>query len=112
MMLDWNGYRKELLTRIGELSKLTPGTLHGYKALSGAGIQTNRLGAKTRELIALAVAVTTRCDGCITVHTDAALKAGASREEIAEALGVAAALNAGAALVYSARALEAVETHS
>ena len=112
MMLDWNGYRNELSTRIGELAKLTPGTLHGYKALSGAGQQTNRLGAKTRELIALAVAVTTRCDGCITVHTDAALKAGASREEIAEALGVAVAVNAGAALVYSARTLEAVETHS
>ena len=112
MMLDWNGYRNELLTRIGELAKLTPGTLQGYKALQGAGVQTNRLGAKTRELIALAVAVTTRCDGCITVHTDAALKAGASREEIAEALGVAVALNAGAALVYSARALEAVEAHS
>ena len=56
--------------------------------------KTNHLDAKTRELIALAVAVTTRCDGCITVHTDAAIKAGASKEEIAEALGVAVALNA------------------
>jgi alkylhydroperoxidase/carboxymuconolactone decarboxylase family protein YurZ len=46
------------------------------------------------------------------VNGDAALKAGASREEIAEALGVAVAVNAGAALVYSARTLEAVETHS
>src|SRR3546814_12396722 len=54
--------------------------------------------AKTRELIALSVAFTTRYDGCITVHVDAALKQGASREEIAEALGVAVALNAGAAL--------------
>src|SRR3546814_4422820 len=69
------------------------------------------LDAKTRELIALAVAVTTRCDGCITVHVDAALKQGASREEIAEALGVAVALNAGAALVYSARVMDAVAAH-
>ena len=112
MMLDWNGYRKELSTRIGELAKLTPGTLQGYKALSSARLNTNRLGAKFCELIALAVAVTARCHGCITVHTEAALKAGASREEIAEALGVAIAVNAGAALVYSARTLEAVETHS
>ena len=80
--------------------------------MSGAGAQTNHLGAKTRELIALAVAVTVRCDGCIAVHADAAIKAGATREEIAEALGVAVAVSAGAALVYSARAVEAIETHS
>lgn len=55
--------------------------------------------------------MTTRCDGCITTHVDAALKQGASREEIAEALGVAVALNAGAALVYSARVLDAVAAH-
>lgn len=110
-MLDWNEYRKELGPRIGEIGKLSPDTLKGYLALSGAGAKTNHLDAKTRELIALAVAVTTRCDGCITVHVDAALKQGASREEIAEALGVAVALNAGAALVYSARVMDAVAAH-
>ena len=110
-MLDWNQYRNELKGRIGEFGKLSPETLKGYLTLSGAGAQTNRLDAKTRELIGLAVAVTTRCDGCITVHVDAALKHGASREEIAEALGVAVALNAGAALVYSARVMDAVATH-
>ena len=108
-MLDWNEYRKELGPRIGEIGKLSPDTLKGYLALSGAGAKTNHLDAKTRELIALAV--TTRCDGCITVHVDAALKQGASREEIAEALGVAVALNAGAALVYSARVMDAVAAH-
>ena len=110
-MLDWNEYRKELGPRIGEIGKLSPDTLKGYLALSGAGAKTNHLDGKTRELIALAVAVTTRCDGCITVHVDAALKQGASREEIAEALGVAIALNAGAALVYSARVMDAVAAH-
>jgi AhpD family alkylhydroperoxidase len=110
-MLDWNGYRGELGTRIGEMGKLSPDTLRGYSVLSAAGSKTNHLDAKTRELISLAVAVTTRCDGCITVHVDAALKEGASREEIAEALSVAVALNAGAALVYSARVLDAVDAH-
>jgi AhpD family alkylhydroperoxidase len=70
-MLDWNGYRNELGTRIGELGKLSPDTVRGYSMLSAAGSKTNHLDAKTRELIALAVAVTTRCDGCITVHVDA-----------------------------------------
>lgn len=110
-MLNWTEYRKELMGRIGELGKLTPDTLTGYQALSNAGKKTNHLDAKTRELIALAVAVTTRCDGCITVHSAEALKHGANHEEIAEALGVAVALNAGAAMVYSARALDAVGAH-
>ncbi len=61
----------------------------------------------TFALIALAVAVTRQCDGCITTHTDAAIKQGATREEIVEALGVAVAVNAGAALVYSARVMDA-----
>ncbi|SPU54379.1 carboxymuconolactone decarboxylase [Bordetella trematum] len=59
-------------------------------------------------MIALAVAVTTRCDGCIAVHAAEAARHGASREEVAEALGVAVALNAGAAMVYSARVLDAL----
>ena len=106
-MLEWNDYQKQLLARIGEIDKLSPDTVRGYQALSTAGAKTGTLDAKTRELIALAVAVTRQCDGCITVHTDAAAKQGATREEIAEALGVAIAVNAGAALVYSARVMDA-----
>jgi AhpD family alkylhydroperoxidase len=111
-MMNWLQYRKGLLGRIGEIGKLSPDTLAGYQTLSGAGKKTGHLDARTRELIALAIAVTTRCDGCITVHTSEALKHGATREEIAEALGVAVALNAGAALVYSARVMDAVDEHS
>uniref|UniRef100_UPI001330AE4B carboxymuconolactone decarboxylase family protein n=1 Tax=Klebsiella pneumoniae TaxID=573 RepID=UPI001330AE4B len=66
------------------------------------------LDQKTQELISLAVAVTTRCDGCISIHSQAALKAGASREEIAAALAVAVSLNAGAAEVYSSHVMEAI----
>ncbi|SFB83383.1 alkylhydroperoxidase AhpD family core domain-containing protein [Polaromonas sp. OV174] len=110
-MLDWVGYRKELMGSIGEVGRLSPDTLKGYQVLSGAGEKTGHLDAKTRELIALAVAVTTRCDGCITVHTTQALKQGATKEEIAEALGVAVAMNAGAAMVYSARVMDAVHAN-
>jgi len=107
-MLDWNAYRAELMTRIGEIGALSPDTVRGYQALSGAAQKNGRLDPKTAELIAIAVAVTLRCDGCIAVHTNAALKHGATREDIADALGVAVALNAGAAMVYSARTLDAV----
>lgn len=110
-MFDWNAYRQELKGPMRELGRLSPDTLRGHTLLSQAGEKTGHLDRKTRELISLAVAVTTRCDGCITVHVDAALKQGASSEEIAEALGVAVAMNAGAALVYSARAMDAVASH-
>ena len=106
-MLDWNAYQQQLVANIAQIGKISPDTIRGYRELSDAGAKTGKLDAKTRELIALAVAVTRQCDGCITVHTDAAVKHGATREEIAEALGVAMAVNAGAALVYSARVMDA-----
>jgi AhpD family alkylhydroperoxidase len=108
MMLDWNEYQKQIGATLGELAKLSPDTVRGYQTLSAANAKTSHLGEKTRQLISLAVAVTTRCDGCIVFHSDAALKAGATKEEISEALGVAVAMNAGAALIYSTRVLDAV----
>ena len=74
MMLDWNDYRKQLAVGVKEVGQLSPDTIKGYVALSAAGQKTNLLGAKIRELIALAVAVTVRCDGCITVHAEAAIR--------------------------------------
>src|SRR5580698_9725804 len=107
MMLDWNEYQKQLSTTIGEIARTSPDIARGYRTLSDAASKTGKIDAKTRELIALAVAVTLRCDGCITVHTDAAAKQGATKEELIEALGIAISVNAGAALVYSARTLDA-----
>ncbi len=109
MMLDWNEYQKQLLANVAKIGRVSPDTLRGYQELSGAGKKKNILGDKMHELIALAVAVTRQCDGCITNHTDAAVKLGATKEEIVEALGVAISVNAGAALMYSARVLDAFE---
>ena len=72
MVMDWNQYHKEIGARVGDLAKLSPDTVKGYQTLSAANSQTTKLGEKTRQLISLAVAVTTRCDGCIVFHTDAA----------------------------------------
>lgn len=106
-MMDWNTYRQQVGAGVGDFAKLSPDTVRGYGALSTAGQKTGQLDARTRELIAVAVAISLRCDGCITVHTDAARKAGATEAELAEALGVAVSINAGAAIVYSTRALDA-----
>jgi AhpD family alkylhydroperoxidase len=103
MMLDWNEYRRDRPPQ--------PRHCQGLYGLNASGAKKNLLGAEVRELIALAVAVTARCDGCITVHTDAAIKNGATEDEVAEALGVAIAVNAGAALVYSTRVMDAYKSH-
>lgn len=107
MMLDWNDYHKQLAATIAVIGRINPDTVRGYRDLSSAPAKLGKLDPKTRELIALAVGITRQCDGCIVTHTDAAIKNGATREEIVEALGVAIAVNAGAALVYSARAMDA-----
>jgi AhpD family alkylhydroperoxidase len=107
MMQDWNTYRNALIERVGEFGKHNPDVLRGLDVVNGAAAKTGKLEPKVHELIALAVAVTTRCDGCISVHTRKAVEYGATLDEITEALGVAIALNAGAALVYSSRVIEA-----
>lgn len=106
MMQDWNAYRETLLERVGDYAKQSPDVMRGLATIDNAAARTGHLEPKMHELIALAVAVTTRCDGCISVHTKKAVEAGATLEEISEALGVAIALNAGAALTYSARVIE------
>jgi AhpD family alkylhydroperoxidase len=107
MMQDWNQYRSALLARVGDYARQSPDVLKGLSMIENAAGKSGYLAPKVHELIALAVAVTTRCDGCIAIHTKKAVEHGATLEEISEALGVAIALNAGPALVYSARVLEA-----
>jgi AhpD family alkylhydroperoxidase len=109
-MNDWRTYRQQLSEGVAGLAKLNPDAVKGYVILSGASQRTGHIDAKTRELIALAVAISLRCDGCIAVHSAAARKNGATREEVAEALTIAMSINAGAALVYSTRALDAFDT--
>jgi AhpD family alkylhydroperoxidase len=106
MMLDWSNYLKQTNATIAEIAATSPDIVRGYRVISDAGRKTGKLDAKTRELIALGVAVTRQCDGCINAHTQAAITAGATKEELIEALGVAITVNAGAALVYSARTLD------
>lgn len=110
MMMDWNAYRDQINAAVRQMSTANPEIVRAYAGLSAANAKSKHMDAKTRELIALAVAVTLRCDGCINAHTDAAIKAGATKEEVVDALGVAIMVNAGAAMVYSARTMDAYDT--
>ncbi len=89
------------------LRQMIPDVYKGYSALSSAAMAPGDLGVKTKELIALGISVTLRCDGCIASHARGAAIAGASREEAAEAIGVAILLNGGPGTVYGPRAFDA-----
>ena len=81
MFADWKNDVAHVKKSFGALGKKYPKMLQAYGALGAAAAEGNVLDAKTRELIALAVAVTTRCESCIGVHADEAVKAGATEEE-------------------------------
>ncbi len=106
------GQHKEILNRLTHgvltMKKLAPKATDGFLALDKAGTEAGVLDHKTKELIALALGVAARCDGCIAVHVNNCVKAGASIEEIAETLGVAVSMGGGPAMVYATRALEAL----
>ncbi|MBR7773329.1 carboxymuconolactone decarboxylase family protein [Acinetobacter nosocomialis] len=109
MSNEWTNRLTQLLKSVGNLNKANKPVAQAFHSLELATRENSVLDAKTHELISLAVAVTTRCDGCITAHAAAAKKAGATKEEVAAALGTAIALNAGAAYVYSARTMDAYD---
>jgi AhpD family alkylhydroperoxidase len=92
-----------------ELRALIPDTLQAFGGLSRAAQTPGALDRKVKELIALAIAVTVRCDACVAYHARAAARAGATRQEVAEALGVAVQMGGGPALNYGAEALGAFD---
>lgn len=89
------------------LRQAIPDVYRGYAELSKAAMAAGALDVKSKELIALAMAVSLQCDGCIASHARGAARAGASRQEVAEAIGVAVLLNGGPATVYGPRAFDA-----
>ncbi|MEV2226108.1 carboxymuconolactone decarboxylase family protein [Nocardia vinacea] len=100
--------RDELRAPTRVLRHAIPGVYAGYKQLHDAALAAGVLDAKTKELIALAIAVSKECDGCIAAHAHAAVQKGATPAEAAEAIGVTFLMNGGPATVYGARAYAAV----
>lgn len=99
---------EHIKSNMGVLAKAQPETINGFSALHSASTKPGALNSKTKELIALAIAVADRCDGCIAFHTHDALNAGATREEIIEALGVAVLMGGGPSVMYASHVLDAI----
>lgn len=100
---------KHVRNYTGQLSTALPEVMKNFYALSKASSQPGALDAKTKELIALAISVAIHCDDCIAFHTHSALKAGATKAEILEMLGVNVFMGGGPALMYATHVIEAVE---
>ena len=95
-----------------ELRKLIPEVYEGFTQLHVASMADGELDAGTKELIALALAVNSQCDGCIASHSRKAVKHGVSRQAVAEMLGVTIMMGGGPATVYAPRALAAFDEYS
>src|SRR5690242_19314803 len=98
-------YKKENLTRLKKLDTLAPQVMTAFWAFDKAAVADGAIPVKYKELIAVAVALTTQCPYCIDIHSGTARKAGATETELAEAPMVAASLRAGAAVTHATHAL-------
>ena len=89
-----------------------PEVMEAKQAVGNAAMRDGALSAKVKELIALAISITTECDGCVAAHARGAARRGATLEEVAEMIGVTINMNGGPATVWGPRALAAFQEFS
>ena len=109
MHKNWIGMTTEMSAAMRELRTGMPDPMKGFSALAQAALKPGALEVKTKELIALAISVATRCDACVAFHAEAAVKHGASRQEVLETMAMAIYMGAGPSAMYAAQALEAYD---
>jgi AhpD family alkylhydroperoxidase len=105
----YQGLTREISGNIAKLRSGIPQVMQGFGAMSKAAMADGALDPKTKELIALAIGVAARCDGCIGFHTQALVRLGATPEEVQETLGIAVYMGGGPSLMYAANAVSAFE---
>jgi AhpD family alkylhydroperoxidase len=103
---------KDISVQLAKIRKEMPDVMSGFSALAQAATKEGALDKKTKELIAMALAVSKQCQGCIGFHSQTLVKLQASREELLETLAMAIYMGGGPSLMYAAEALEAFEEFS
>ena len=106
-MSEWPEQVKQLTGQLKTLHGGAPEVMKAFSNIAQAALAPRSLDAKTKELIALGIAVAVRCDDCIGFHVRAALRQGASRGEVLDVLGMAIYMGAGPSVMYAGHALEA-----
>lgn len=109
MTTDAIAYHRYLEERLAQLGRELPGPMTGFARLHKKAIEDGALSRKNKELMALAISIAVRCEGCIAYHTHDAIAAGATRQELLETIGVAIMMGGGPATMYAAHALDAIE---
>ncbi len=109
MVEDWQALIGNMNGAMRNLRHASPDVLKSFSEMARAANGGDALDARTKELIALAISVSTRCAPCIAYHAEGAVKRGATREAVAETLGMAIYMGAGPSAMYAAEALEAVD---
>jgi AhpD family alkylhydroperoxidase len=99
-------YDKKNLQKLQKIGVLCQEQMEAFAAFDRIAFEAGDLSVKVKELIALGVATTTQCPYCIHLHTTAAVKAGATEKEMAEAIFVAAAIRAGGAMTHGTHCME------
>jgi AhpD family alkylhydroperoxidase len=106
-MTGWQQMTKDVTAQMRNLRDGAPDVMKAFGNMALAATAPKALDTKTKELIALGIAVAVRCDDCIGFHVKAALKHGATRDEVMETLGMAIYMGAGPAVMYATHAIEA-----
>jgi AhpD family alkylhydroperoxidase len=109
MEKNYSDITRRISADLRKLRKDIPDTMQAFSALAKAATSDGALDRKTKELIALAIGIATRCDGCIGFHTEALVRLGATRQEVEETLGMAVYMGGGPSLMYAADAISAFE---
>ncbi|MEK7794797.1 MAG: carboxymuconolactone decarboxylase family protein [Candidatus Hydrogenedentota bacterium] len=109
MSKDYKAEFKDVSSEYMTLQNAATDTLGAFGQLHKAAMGDGALPGKYKELIAMAIGVGLRCEGCVVSHTRAAVKKGATQQEIAEAVGVAVMMAGGPGTVYGAKAIEAAK---
>ena len=103
---------KDISAQLAKMRKEMPDVMSGFASLSQAATKDGALDKKAKELIAMALAVSNHCPGCIGFHAQALVQLEASRDELMETLSMAIYMGGGPSLMYAAEALEAFEEFS
>lgn len=110
--MSYTELTQEISANIKSMREQSPDLIKCFNALSQAAMKDGILDAKTKELIALAIGVANRCDGCIGFHVRTLVKMGMSFEELNEVLGIAVYMGGGPSLMYAANAVTAFNEFS
>ena len=105
--MDWNQYLADMKTDLRTLNRTIPEAAKGFGSLSNAVKHHGTLDLKTKEFIALGIAIAMRCEACIGFHVEALAAAGGTREELADVLAMAVQMGGGPSLMYAAKTIAA-----